>query len=123
MLVAQTYVDFFQKFDNNTPIEAYKHFFDENSYFEDPFQKVKGVEKIYHIFQDMYAKLYKPKFEIKECISQHDVTYIQWIFSYQMDSKAEVQSFIGISRVVFSKSMRVKSHIDYTHLKSNYNRA
>ena len=32
MLVAQTYVDFFQKFDNNTPIEAYKHFFDENSY-------------------------------------------------------------------------------------------
>ncbi|MFT5661610.1 MAG: hypothetical protein ACI9TV_002257 [Sulfurimonas sp.] len=109
----QEYAEFYKKLNAKTPLEEYEKFFDTNSYFEDPFQKVIGIEKIYHIFEDMYAKLYNPKFEIDESISQDNTAYIKWTFLYQMDEKSQVESFVGVSRVVFSDDGKVLEHVDF----------
>ena len=48
------YADFFRKLSKDDKEESYKKFFDENSMFEDPFQKVYGLNAIYKVFENMY---------------------------------------------------------------------
>jgi hypothetical protein len=119
MNTAQKYAAFFEKIDKNTSIEAYKEFFDANSYFEDPFQKVYGINKIYNIFEDMYAKFYNPRFEVQEVVSQGSIAYIKWNFIFQMDKNSDVTSFEGVSRVEFHTNAKVKSHVDFWDAGAN----
>ena len=107
------YIEFFQQLNEKTPLLEYKLFFDENSYFEDPFHKVVGVDKIYPILKGIYVKFYNPRFEINECISQDYITYIRWNFLYQMNKKSEVDTFVGVSRVLFSENGKVLKHVDF----------
>jgi len=116
---AQKYADFFETINSKTPLEEYKEFFDENSYFEDPFQKVTGVVKIYNIFEDMYIKLFNPRFEIYEVVSNENISYIKWKFLYQVNEKSSVDSFIGISRIELSDDGKVMEHVDYWDTGSN----
>ncbi|MBT5934038.1 nuclear transport factor 2 family protein [Sulfurimonas sp.] len=116
---AQKYADFFETINSKTPLEEYKEFFDENSYFEDPFQKVTGVVKIYNIFEDMYIKLFNPRFEIYEVVSNENISYIKWKFLYQVNEKSSVDSFIGISRIELSDDGKVMEHVDYWDAGSN----
>ena len=110
---AQKYADFYKKLQQSTPKSAYEEFFDENTSFEDPFQKVQGFEPIHEIFLSMYEKLYNPKFEILEVVCSADVAYIRWSFHYALSKNAEEQSFVGVSRVSFQKNGKVATHIDY----------
>ena len=119
MCATEKYVTFFDRLDKNTPIEEYKNYFDENSYFEDPFQKVVGVDKIYHIFEDMYAKLHNPRFMIEEFVSNNNLSYIKWTFIYQMDENSQEQSFVGVSRVRFGENAKVLSHVDFWDAGAN----
>lgn len=107
------YVEFFEHLNEKTPLLEYKLFFDENSYFEDPFHKVVGVDKIYPILKGIYTNFYNPRFEVHECISQDDITYIKWNFLYQINEKSQVNAFIGVSRVLFSKNGKILQHIDF----------
>lgn len=110
---AEGYARFFETIDKETPIEEYRQFFDENAYFEDPFQKVKGIDNIYHIFEDMYEKLHQPHFQIQEVLLEGSIAYIKWEFVYQMGVKCDVNTFEGVSRVEFNADDKVKSHIDF----------
>lgn len=110
---AQKYADFFETISPQTNIEGYKEFFCEESTFEDPFQKVKGVDAICNVFLHMYATLYKPKFEILEVIEQENIAYIQWNFLFALDESKEMNSFVGLSRVEFRNDGKVISHVDY----------
>jgi hypothetical protein len=116
---SKQYVEFFENLNRKSQRGDYTKFFDENSYFEDPFQKVKGIDKIYFIFEDMYAKLYNPRFVIQECISNKDISYIKWKFIYSNDKQSKENSFIGISRVEFSKNGKVLKHVDFWDAGAN----
>jgi len=116
---AKNYITFFENLNKESLRGDYIKFFDEKSYFEDPFQKVKGIDKIYNIFEDMYAKLYNPRFIIQECISNENVSYIKWNFIYQTDERASESSFVGISRVEFSKQGKVIEHVDFWDAGAN----
>ena len=111
--LAHKYAEFYETLTKETPKEEYLKFFDENSYFEDPFQKVDGSEAIYKIFTDMYEKLYEPKFIVDEIIYSDNVAYIRWDFKYALSQKASQDFFTGVSRVTFSQNQKVSSHIDY----------
>ena len=113
------YVEFFENLNKESQRGDYLKFFDENSYFEDPFQKVLGIEKIYNIFEDMYAKLYNPRFEIEECVSNENVSYIKWTFIYKNYEKSKENSFVGVSRVEFNNNGKVSEHIDFWDAGSN----
>lgn len=76
MNIAQEYAQFFQGLNPDVDLQEYEKFFDANSYFEDPFQKVVGLEKIVHIFNDMYAKFYRARFEVKEVLSEGNTCYV-----------------------------------------------
>ncbi|MBE0492696.1 MAG: nuclear transport factor 2 family protein [Sulfurospirillum sp.] len=110
---AQAYADFYESLHKDVAKSEYAHFFDENSSFEDPFQKVKGLDLIYAIFENMYTSLHKPHFKIDEIISADGVSYIRWEFCYALSNTSKQDSFVGISRVTFTHDGHVKEHIDY----------
>lgn len=116
---AQAYADFFESINPSTSLEEYSKVFDKNVYFQDPFQKINGVEKVYDVFEHMYATLYDPKFDVKEIISEKECAYLRWDFSYQRSSRHDIEKFTGVSRVQFLESGKVISHIDYWDAAEN----
>ena len=111
--VANAYAKFYEQLTSESSREEYGVFFDNSSEFADPFQKVQGLHAIHNIFIDMYTKLYKPHFIVDEVVASCDVAYIRWHFHYALSKNSKAESFTGVSRVTFSKSAKVKSHIDY----------
>jgi len=110
---AQAYAKFYENLSKDSTKEDYGVFFDKHSEFEDPFQKLKGLDAIHNIFVDMYKKLHNPHFIIDEVVSDGEVAYIRWDFKYALSSKAKEESFRGLTRVTFTASAKVKTHIDY----------
>ena len=51
-------------------VDAIATVYAEDAYFRDPFNEVTGIEKIRHIFADMFVRLNEPRFTILETIEQ-----------------------------------------------------
>ncbi|RXJ86087.1 nuclear transport factor 2 family protein [Arcobacter sp. CECT 8985] len=115
----KNYCCFFENNNKNTPYDNYRFFFDESSIFQDPFQKVIGVEKIYDVFQDMYKTLYSAKFNIKSFSTNDSQSFIEWEFVYKMKNNSKQSSFTGVSIVKFNNDAKIVSHIDYWDAASN----
>ncbi len=111
--ITKNYAAFFESITQETPIESYAEIFDEKIYFEDPFQKVIGLTKVYEVFQHMFDTLHDPRFIIEEVICNQQCAYLRWTFSYQRSSKHKIEKFTGVSRVQFLQTGKVISHIDY----------
>jgi len=116
---AKNYAKFFESISQETPMQDYAQVFDENIYFEDPFQKVIGLAKVYHIFQHMYETLYRPHFIVDEIVFNKNSTYLHWNFTYQLKPTGEIQKFTGVSRVQFLETGKALSHVDYWDAAEN----
>lgn len=112
------YCEFFETINETTPLSDYEVFFDENSKFKDPFHEVVGAEKIYLVFQKMYKNLDKPHFKVIEISESESYCYIRWIFNFYFKNSSKLESFEGVSRVVFIGN-KVESHIDYWDAAEN----
>lgn len=117
--LAKAYALFYENLSVDSKKEEYSFFFDNYSKFQDPFQKVQGLNSIHNVFVDMYEKLYEPLFTIDEIICSEDVAYLRWKFSYALSSKSKQESFVGVSRVTFTQSGKIQSHIDYWDAAEN----
>lgn len=109
----QAYADFFENITVDTTLHDYQKFFDDNVYFEDPFQKVFGITKVYTIFQHMYETLYQPSFKVDETLSGEGFAYLHWTFNFKRNNKDIVRTFSGVSRIEFNEAGTVISHVDY----------
>ncbi len=115
----QNYALFFENLTSKTSKENYLKIFSKNVYFEDPFQKVRGIENVCKIFDHMFENLDEPRFIVKEIISNNNIAYIQWSFMYKYKNGKQVNSFTGVSRVEFDEEQKVVSHIDYWDSSTN----
>jgi ketosteroid isomerase-like protein len=112
-VIADAYAEFYENLTAEAPKEEYALFFDDSSEFQDPFQKVQGLNAIHTIFVNMYKTLENPRFQVEEVICSDDVAYLRWKFVYALSKNSKEESFTGVSRVVFTESAKVTSHIDY----------
>ena len=85
--------------------------FTADAHFKDPFNDVKGCEKIRAIFQHMFDTLDAPSFSVDESVLGANIAYIRWQFSAKHGQKAV--ELTGVSRVEFTPAGLVKAHIDY----------
>lgn len=113
------YANFFETIDKNTSIEEYEKIFDKEVRFKDPFHDIKGVDKLYKIFDDMYIKLDNPTFKVSEIVEQNNIAYLKWDFHFSFKGSLQEESFEGVSRVEFNEQHKVISHIDYWDASSN----
>ena len=104
-------------------VDAIATVYTDDAYFRDPFNEVTGIEKIRHIFADMFVRLHEPRFTIIETIEQvhgeaHEEAHsalLIWDFTFRLKTlKPELSRNIhGTSHIRFAADGRVQYHRDY----------
>lgn len=112
-LNTQTLKTFFETLNQETTLLAFAEIYARDVYFKDPFNQTHGVPAVYEIFQEMYAKLDAPRFEVLECVAMGQITYVKWRFIFCFKGKSEEQGFEGVSRMQYNDENKISAHIDY----------
>ena len=107
-------VDYWQTLTPAT-VDAISTIYTEDAYFRDPFNEVTGIEKIQHIFADMFVRLDAPTFNISETIEEPHGALLIWDFTFRIKTlKPEMDRRIqGTSHIRFAPDGRVRYHRDY----------
>ena len=91
---------------------------DENIYFEDPFNKVNGIENFKKIFSNTLKKLDNVEFKVLNIISKKNIYIIKWEMIFFAFNK--YNSIFGLSEVILGKNKKILSHIDYWDSYDNF---
>lgn len=78
--------------------------------FADPFNDVRGCEKMVRIFEEMFENVGPVTFVVSRRMIEGDHAFISWQFSGTLLRKP--WSFEGMSELTFAADGRVSSHID-----------
>lgn len=92
-----------------------RHYYTPDAYFKDPFNEVRDVVLIEHIFAEMYVSLHDPRFVIHSKIEQDDQAFLTWDFRFRIKKyKPDTTQIIrGSSHLQFDSHHRVRYHRDY----------
>lgn len=104
------YIDFLE---NLTPesLEQLGDFVTGDIRFRDPFNDVRGADRMHAVFRHMFAAVGPVTLKVCQGASDGNVLYLQWVFSAQL--RGHPWSFDGTSVVTFASSGLVEEHIDY----------
>ena len=81
--------------------------------FQDPFNRVQGLPAIERQFAHMYAKLYAPRFVVKEVTMDGAVGWMVWDFHFALRAQAPEQVIEGATRFSLDAQGRVVDHRDF----------
>jgi steroid Delta-isomerase len=89
--------------------------YSENVYFRDPFNEIRDVKALEHIFLDMFERLIEPRFTIIETIADGNAAFLVWDFDFRIKSLKPNQTrrIHGTSHIRFAADGRVNYHRDY----------
>ena len=109
----QTLIDFF----NNIALDRVNQltdFYTEDAYFKDPFNEVRGIAKITHIFTHMFTQVDGPRFVVTGTVIQGEQAFLTWDFLFRMKRfSSEEQCIRGATHLRFATDGRVEFHRDY----------
>ena len=108
-----TLIEFF----NQITLESANHlgdFYTADAYFKDPFNEVRGVEKITPIFTHMFAQVDGPRFVVTGHVLQDEQAFLTWDFLFRMKRfSTDEQCIRGATHIRFANDGRVEFHRDY----------
>ena len=113
----ENYVKLFESL-NLKNLHKFDKLLDENIYFEDPFNKVYGIENFKKIFSNTLNKLDNVEFKVLNIISKNNIYIIKWEMIYFAFNKTN--SIFGLSEVTISENNKIVSHIDYWDSYNNF---
>jgi hypothetical protein len=89
--------------------------YDEQARFKDPFNEVRGLAAITHIFEHMFVALHAPRFVVTGQVVQDRQCFLTWEFRFRFKSfrQSTEQTILGASHLVFSEQGLVTLHRDY----------
>ena len=92
-----------------------RDFYAPDAYFKDPFNEVRDVASIAHIFAEMYVSLHGPRFIIYSRVEQDDEAFLTWDFNFCIKKyrPGVTQTIRGSSHLKFDAHDRVVYHRDY----------
>ena len=107
-------VDYFENITEAT-LPRLRDVYATDAYFKDPFNEVRDVASIEHIFAEMYVSLHDPKFVVFSKVEQSEEAFLTWDFSFRIKKyKPTVAQIIrGSSHLKFDAHDRVCYHRDY----------
>ena len=111
------YVKLFETL-NLENLNKFDKLLDENIYFEDPFNKVCGIENFKRIFSNTLNKLDNVEFKVLNIISENNIFIIKWEMIFFAFNKNN--SIFGLSEVTISQNNKIVSHIDYWDSYNNF---
>ena len=113
----ENYVKLFESL-NLKNLHKFDKLLDENIYFEDPFNKVYGIENFKRIISNTLNKLDNVEFKVLNIISKNNIYIIKWEMIYFAFNKTN--SIFGLSEVTISENNKIVSHIDYWDSYNNF---
>ena len=113
----ENYVKLFETL-NLKNLNKFDELLDENIYFEDPFNKVYGIESFKRIFSNTLNKLDNVEFKVQNIISKNNIYILKWEMIYFAFNKNN--SIFGLSEVTIGANKKIVSHIDYWDSYSNF---
>lgn len=106
-----------QVFEALTPdgVQALDTVYAPQARFIDPFNDVRGVAAIQHIFRHMFASLHQPRFHITERIVQGQQCFLRWEFRFCFKGfkVGQPQCIVGGTHLVMDGSGQIVLHHDY----------
>ena len=111
------YVKLFKSL-NMQNLNKFDELLDKNVYFEDPFNKVYGIENFKRIFSNTLNKLDNVEFKVLNIISKNNIHIIKWEMIYFAFNKNN--SIFGLSEVTIDTNEKIVSHIDYWDSYNNF---
>lgn len=98
-----------------TTVDDIGYVYADDAFFRDPFNEVTGLEKIRHIFADMFVRLDAPAFNITETIEEPHGALLIWDFTFRIKSLKPglTRRIQGTSHIRFAADGRVQYHRDY----------
>ncbi|MDP1979995.1 nuclear transport factor 2 family protein [Undibacterium sp.] len=86
----------------------------EDAYFKDPFNELRGLPAINHVFQHMFVQVREPRFRVTSSVLQNDTAFLVWEFLFTMKKfNAAPQCIRGATHIRFAADGRVNFHRDY----------
>ena len=111
------YVNLFESL-NLENLNKFDDLLDKNIYFEDPFNKVYGIQNFKSIFSNTLKKLDNVEFKVINVISKNNIYIIKWEMIFTAFNKNN--SIFGLSEVTISRNSKIISHIDYWDSYNNF---
>lgn len=90
-------------------------FYAADARFKDPFNEVRGVAAITHIFEHMFARLHEPRFLVTQQLVDDAQAFLVWEFRFRFKrgDTATEQVIHGGSHLTLDGDGRVSVHRDY----------
>ncbi len=90
-------------------------FYAVDVYFKDPFNEVRGLAQLQHVFSHMYVTLDQPRFVVTERVEGASQCFLTWNFEYRFknSSKSDIQTIRGGSHLKLNEDGLIDYHRDY----------
>ena len=107
-------VTFFETISPENLAEFPRHYSDD-AFFKDPFNEVRGVSAIQHIFTHMFSQVAEPRFRITERVVDENAAMLVWEFHYRVAifGRERQQMIRGATHLKFDAAGKVYWHRDY----------
>ena len=103
-------VDFFETLTPQS-LDRFPEFYAVDAWFKDPFNEVRGVDAIRHIFEHMFRQVENPRFVVTDRLAEADRAMLVWEFHFARAGRAQI--IRGTSHLHFDAVGRVVRHRDY----------
>ena len=96
-------------------IARFPEFYSADAYFKDPFNEVRGVAAVQHIFIHMFDQVGEPRFIVTEKVVDDGGAMLVWTFNFRSARQGggETQAIRGVSHLRFDAAGKVNYHRDY----------
>ena len=107
-------IQFYNDF-SPTSVARFPEFYSADAWFKDPFNEVRGISAIQHIFTHMFGQVAEPRFVITEQVIDANGAMLVWEFFFRMKlwREGETQVIRGISHLKLDAEGKVFYHRDY----------
>ena len=107
-------IQFYNDF-SPTSVARFPEFYSADAWFKDPFNEVRGISAIQHIFTHMFGQVAEPRFVITEQVIDTNSAMLVWEFFFRMKlwRGGETQVIRGISHLKLDAEGKVFYHRDY----------
>lgn len=107
-------VDLFTHF-SEADLQRLPLFYTPDAFFKDPFNEVRGLERITRIYAHMFEALEAPRFVVATRLVQGDECFLAWEFRfrYRAFRRGEEQVVRGSSHLKLAPDGRIAWHRDY----------
>ena len=106
-------IRFFEQIDPSN-VSQLSQVYTPDAFFKDPFNEVRGIDAITHIFRHMFDQVDSPRFIITNSVIQGEQAFLTWDFLFRMKRfSAEEHCISGATHVRFAADGRVNFHRDY----------